>query len=93
MGPDHKSCFSPQRSVFKSYFRQVKIHVYKFRKTISVDAIRDYIGKWHNKWLVALGTLHFINERLVLEKMFQREVINEELSMPCNIFVSPQHQI
>ena len=65
----------------------------KFRKTVSVDAISDYIGKWHKKWLVALGKLYFINERRVLEKMFQRKVINEELSMPFNTSVSPQRKI
>ena len=64
-----------------------------FKKNISGDAIRDYIGNWHKKWLAALGRFYFIDERRVLEKMFQREVINEELSMPCNTSISPQHQI
>ena len=54
---------------------------------------REMAQKVEKKWLVALGKLYFIDERQVLEKMFQREVINEELSMPFNASLSLQRQI
>ena len=106
MGPDSKSCFSLQRSVFvkmfqrwekkRSFFFTTVQKLFFSGKIPCVQISKNHFGRCHKglhkemAQKVASSTRQVVFYRYSSSpgKILQREVINEELSMP-----SPQHQI